>query len=57
MQGDEKCTALLAAPGRCNWAALLEPFPFFTAFKNYLQVRHSTITLTRCEPLRPLRRS
>ena len=38
MQGDEKCSALLAAAGRCNWAALLEPFPFFTAFKNYLQV-------------------
>ena len=38
-KGDEKCSALLAAPGRCDWVALLEPFPFFTAFKNYLQVR------------------
>ena len=34
---DEACSALLAAAGRADWAALLQPFPFFTAFKNYLQ--------------------
>jgi hypothetical protein len=57
MQGDEKCSALLAAPGRCNWAALLEPFPFFTAFKNYLQVFPSTMELCRCKRLYPLQPS
>ena len=35
---DEACSALLAAAGRADWAALLRPFPFFTSFKNYLQV-------------------
>ena len=39
---DEACSALLSAAGRADWSALLQPFPFFTTFKNYLQARHST---------------
>lgn len=41
---DEVCTQILSAGGAvADWDRLLEPFPFFTAFRNYLQVR--------CRPL------
>lgn len=36
---DDICNQILAAPGPTDWDRLMEPFPFFTAFKNYLQVR------------------
>ena len=37
---DEVCTQILSAGGAvADWDRLLEPFPFFTAFRNYLQVR------------------
>jgi hypothetical protein len=36
---DEVCTQILSAGGAvADWDRLLEPFPFFTAFRNYLQV-------------------
>jgi hypothetical protein len=36
---DEVCTQILSASGAvADWDRLLEPFPFFTAFRNYLQV-------------------
>jgi poly(A) polymerase len=37
---DEVCTQILSAGGAvADWDRLLEPFPFFTAFRNYLQVK------------------
>lgn len=43
---DEVCTQILSAGGATtDWTRLLEPFPFFTAFKNYLQV---IATLSSC---------
>lgn len=40
-RADEVCSEILAAPGpMTDWGRLLEPFPFFTAFKNYLQVQN-----------------
>mmetsp|Transcript_13270 Transcript_13270/g.40180 ORF Transcript_13270/g.40180 Transcript_13270/m.40180 type:complete len:696 (-) Transcript_13270:767-2854(-) len=37
-RADQLCDKILAPGGPVDWSLLLEPYPFFTAFKNYIQV-------------------
>lgn len=39
MGADELCGPMLAGEAPPDWSALVTPYPFFTAFKNYLQAR------------------
>lgn len=37
-QADQLCDRILGGSGSVDWGLLLQPYPFFTAFKNYIQV-------------------
>ena len=37
-QADQLCDRILGGSGGVDWGLLLQPYPFFTAFKNYIQV-------------------